>query len=224
MRIRYPIAVFIGATFFLVTLVYACSPRGNGQEKPYVPSPTSTSQPTVSTQEMQLREEAMRRTLKREANWSKLENLEELSLTPLRSETRVWVGFDGAETPCFIVRSEGTQKSATLISAQFIRRDGKVTATPVRTELTAPRSGWSGFETYLKDQGVTNPLKFSLDNVHVVDPDEGSIVIETKSDSAYSMVFFPLGTETEDGKRALQVCKRVEQEFGISMRCSEARS
>ena len=182
------------------------------------------SHPTVASEEMQSRKEAMRRTLKREAKWANLEDLEEHSQTPLHSETRIWVGFDGAETPCFIVRSDATQKSATLISARFVRRDGKVKATPVRTELTAPQSGWSSFETNLKDQGVTNPLKFSLDNLHMVDPDEGSIVIETKSGSAYSMVFFPLGTQTEDGNRAFQICQKVEQEFGISMRCRGRKS
>ncbi|HEY6120155.1 MAG TPA: hypothetical protein VIV66_09365 [Pyrinomonadaceae bacterium] len=224
MRIRYSIAVFIACTFLLVTIIYGCSPRGDGQDKSRAPSPTPTLQPTVSPAEMQLRKDAMRRTLEREAKWSNLESLEELSLKPLRSETRIWVGFDGAETPCFIVSIDGTQKSATLITARFDRRDGKVTVTPNRTELTAPRTGWSNFETYLKVQGITNPLKFSLDNSHIVDPDEGSIVIETKVDSSYSMVFFPLGTDTEDGKRALQICSRVEQEFGISMRCGERRS
>ena len=223
MRICYSIAVSMGCMSLLVTLGYACSPPGNGQEKAYVPSSTPISQPTVSPEEMQLRKDAMRRTLKREAKWSNLEDLEELSLTPLRSETRIWVGFDGAETPCFIVRSDGTQKSATLISPRFVRSDGKVTVTPFRTELTGPQSGWSSFETDLKDQGVTNPLKFSLDNLHMVDPDEGSIVIETKSDSAYSLVFFPLGTQTEDGKRAVQICRKIEQEFGVSMRCGKRK-
>lgn len=221
MRMRHPI-VFIGLLFFLAGVVYACLPRTSKSHR-IVQSPKPTPQGTVSPREMQLRTEATRRALNREAKWSGLGNLEELSLTTLSSETRIWVGFDGAETPCFVVRSDGTRKSAALISARFMR-NGKVTVSPVRTELSGPKSGWISFETYLRDQGVTNPLKFSPDNMHIVDPDEGSIVIETKSDSAYSMVFFPLGTETEDGKRALQICRKVEQEFGISMRCSEGRS
>lgn len=222
-RIRYVIAVFVGVPFLLAGLVYACSPRGNVPQKPNDASPTPTLKAAVSSQEMRLRNAAIRGALKREAKWAKLENLEELSLTPLSSETRIWIGFDGAETPCFVVRSDGTRKSAALISARFMR-NAKVTVSPVRTELSGPKSGWISFETYLRDQGVTNPLKFSPDNIHIVDPDEGSIVIETKSDSAYSMVFFPLGSETEDGKRALQICRKVEQEFGISMRCSDGRS
>lgn len=221
-RIQHQI-VFIGLLFVLAGVVYACLPRTSKSHR-IVLSPTPTPQRTVSPSEMQLRAEATRRALNRDAKWSGLGNLEELSLTPLSSETRIWVGFDGAETPCFVVRSDGTRKSAALISAKFMRTNGKWTVSPVRTELSAPQSGWISFETYLKDQGVTNPLKFSLDDIHLVDPDEGSIVIETKSDSEYSMVFFPLGTETEDGKRALQICRKVEQEFGISMRCSEGRS
>src|SRR5947207_2761194 len=118
----------MGCVSLLVTLGYACSPPGNSQEKAYVPSTIPISKPTVAPEEMQSRKEAMRRTLKGEAKWANLEDLEERSQTPLQSETRIWVGFDGAETPCFILRSDATQKSATYISARFVRSDGKVKA------------------------------------------------------------------------------------------------
>jgi hypothetical protein len=216
-----PVRLLISVgSIFILLFGYRCSSETNVIS----PSPTPTPAATVPPMEMRLREEDMRRDLQDQVTWAKLTDLAQVSLPLGQFEIRIWVGFDGMETPGFVFRSGETGKNAALISARFIRRGGKVTVTPVRTELAAPRSGWSSFEGYLKDQGLTNPLKFSPDNIHIVDPDEGSIVIETKSDSAYSMVFFPLGTETEDGKRALQICRKVEQEFGISMRCSEGRS
>lgn len=91
---------------------------------------------------------------------------------------------------------------------------------PVKKQVPAPQSGWPALDSYLKEHGMTNPLRFSLDNQHVIDPDEGAIVIEVKTGSAYSMVFFPFGTQTGDGKRAFQICRKVEQEFGIRLRCA----
>ena len=58
-----------------------------------------TLQTPVSPQETQLRQDAIRITLKREAKRSKLENLEELSLSLRRSETRIWVGFMAEKRP-----------------------------------------------------------------------------------------------------------------------------
>jgi len=94
------------------------------------------------------------------------------------------------------------QESAEIVSPRFVTRGRSVTVLPFRTKLDAPRSGWATFDGYLREQGVTNPLRFALDNKHVIDPDEGSIVIETKIGPDYSMIFFPLGTESDDGKRS----------------------
>jgi len=166
----------------------------------------------------------MKRVLRTQAEWAKLRDLEELSLAKDQSETRICVGFDGAETPCLVLRSDGVQETAEMVSPRFFSRKDKTTVLPSLTKLNAPKSGWVAFDQYLKEQGITIPLRFVLDDKHIIDPDEGSIVIETKTGPDYGMIFFPLGTETEDGKRALGICRKVEQEFGISMRCGEGRS
>jgi len=185
-------------------------------------NPIETSQ-TISPKEMQLRKEIMLRAIEREAVWSRLTNLKDVALQPEESETRVWVGFALMNTPCFILKDVNGQKSAVFISAKVSRpasaSDRKPRVLPVHTVLSAPSSGWPEFDRYLKEQGVEYPLRFSFDNRHSGDPDEESIVIEMKSGANYSMVFFPLFTETADGKRALEVCRKIEQEFHIKLGC-----
>ena len=210
----------LGLTFCLVGVVYGCSARTSSPTQTAT-SPTPTSAPTVTDSEMLLREETIRRALNRQVQWAKLDRLQERSLGAQESETRIWVGFDGAETPGFIFRTEDASKSAEFISTTFPARGEKVTPLPVRKQLRDPKSGWVNFEEYLKEKGISNPLRFFPDRKHVVDPDEGSIVIETKTASAYSMVFFALGSETEDGKRAFEICRKIEYEFEIKMRCGE---
>lgn len=191
--------------------------KGDISQQPN-PSPSST----ISATELKLREEAMRRTLKSHADWAKLHNLEQLSLGKAQSETRICVGFDGAETPCFLLRSDGTQQTGELISAKFVSRGGNVTVLPIRKKLNAPKSGWAALDQYLREHGLTHPLRFAPDNKHVIDPDEGSIVIEAKTGADYSMISFPLGTETEDGKRALAICRKIETEFSVNIRCGRS--
>ena len=69
------------------------------------------------------------------------------------------------------------------------------------------------------DQGIDSPLKLSLDNEHVVDPDEESIVVEVKSGTLYSMVFFSLSPGNADGRKVVAVCRMVEREFNVIMGC-----
>jgi len=66
-------------------------------------------------------------------------------------------------------------------------------------------------------------MKLSLDDQYLPDPDEEAIAIEVKSPGNYEMVFYTLSTRSEDGHKALQVCRKIEQEFGIMMGCAEVR-
>jgi hypothetical protein len=211
------VLISVGSIFILV-FGYGCSSETN----PIGHSPPPTPTATVSPIEMQLRVEDMRRDLADQHKWARLPNLEEFSLAKGQSETRICVGFDGAETPCFLLRSDGTQQTGELISAKFVRRGGNVTVLPIRKKLNAPKSGWAAFDQYLRGHGLTHPLRFAPDNKHVIDPDEGSIVIEMKTGADYSMISFPLGTETEDGKRALAICRKIETEFSVNIRCGSS--
>lgn len=214
----------VALAFILVSLICACSPRSKTESRANNKSSTSTtmSSQTISASEMQSRQETMLRAIKREAQWSKLTNLSAVLLRPGESELRLWADFV-TSTRCFDLKDKNGKKRAVFISAEITHppsRTGQAPRVlPVHTVLNAPQSGWLEFDRYLKEQGIEYPLRFSLDDKHSSDPDEGSIVIEMKSGANYSMVFFPLFTETADGKRALEVCRKIEQEFHIKLGC-----
>ena len=220
--------ILVATAFFSSALASGCSSRSEEAESRASNNNlvVETSSQTVAVRDMQAKQEAMLRAIKREAIWSKLRNLKEVSLRPGDSETRVWVGFALMNTPCFILKEVNGQKSAVFISAKVSRRessDRKPRVLPVHTVLSAPQSGWLEFDKYLKEQGVEYPLRLSLDDKHTGDPDEETLVIEIKSGSMYSMIFFPVFTETADGKRALEVCRKIEQEFQIKLGCGNGR-
>jgi hypothetical protein len=46
------------------------------------------------------------------------------------------------------------------------------------------------------------------------------VVVEAKTGNYYSMTFFPKNTLSNDGKKVIDVCRRIEEEFNI-LCCSE---
>ena len=137
-------------------------------------------------------------------------------------EVRVLVGFGLAHPRYFILTSRRGTHEASLITAKVvggkavIDKKGRLLST--KMVLSAPSSGWDEFERFLKDQGIESPIKLSLDDVDIPDPDQEIIVVEVKSGSVYSMVFFPSNTESEDGKKAWAVWERIKREFHVRNR------
>ncbi len=66
-------------------------------------------------------------------------------------------------------------------------------------------------------------MKLSFDERYAPDPDEEAMAIEIKSNGKYELVFYTLSTRSEDGHKALEVCRRIEQEFKVKMGCGEPR-
>jgi hypothetical protein len=138
------------------------------------------------------------------------------------TEVRILVGFGLAHPRYFILNSRNGTYEASLITAKVVAGkaviDEKGRLLSTRIPLSAPSSGWDNFEKFLKDQGIESPIKLSLNDRDIPDPDDEIIVIEVKSGSVYSMVFFPSNTESEDGKKAWAVWERIKQEFDVRNR------
>ena len=92
-----------------------------------------------------------------------------------------------------------------------------------KISLESPKSGWNEFAEFIKKQGIDIPMRLSLDDQYMPDPDEESIAIEAKSHGNYGMVFYTLSTKSEDGHKALEVCRRIQQEFGITLGCGKQK-
>ena len=169
---------------------------------------------TPSSNEMkkqQDRSDAMRAALKREGSKLNLEDLAELKFGPDQNEMRVWVGLGVLVPRCFVLKSGNDLRQASYLTIQD---------SAVKTQvLDPPRSGWPTFDQLLRHHKVTLPIELKPDDQHVADPDEEIIAIELKSGEWYDLLYYSLGTESEDGKSVVTLCQAIENEFAIRMGC-----
>ncbi len=203
------------------------NPQPNSARQSASPSSsfeTSVSDDVKRRKALQGQVEAIQRAIKRESLNLKINNLRD-TVSDAETEIRIWVGFGMAYPRCFIMKELSGRREAFYIAPKTIGSKVEVQGEVpmVKRSLDSPKSGWNEFAQFTKKQGVDSPMKLSLDDQHVPDPDEESIAIEVKSHGPYKMVFYALSTKSEDGQKALQVCRKLEQEFGITMGCAEVR-
>lgn len=151
----------------------------------------------------------------------KIPNLKDTTIDA-DTEIRVLVSFGLVRPKGFILKETEGRREAFFVRQKATRRgDGTYEVHATKRALDAPRSGWEEFAAFLKREGFEYPLKFRFDEQHVGDPDEGAIVIETKTHGVYDMMFYGRFTTHEDGQKVLQACRKIEQEFDIVLGCNE---
>jgi hypothetical protein len=197
------------------------NPQSNGATQSA--SPSASIQNDVKVRKaLQAQVEVIQGAIKRESLKLKINNLRD-SVSDAETEIRIWVGFGMLYLRCFMMKELNGRREAFYIAPKTNgdKTEGEVPMT--KLSLGSPKSGWNEFAEFIKKQGVDSPMKLSLDAKYLPDPDEESIAIEAKSHGNYEMVFYTLSTKSEDGQKALQVCRKIEQEFGIKMGCAEVR-
>ena len=197
------------------------NPQSNGATQTGSPS-SSTENDVKRKKILQAQIEAIQDAIKRESLKLKINNLRDAA-SEAKIEIRIWVGFGVLYPRCFIMKELNGRREAFFIAPKRVGRetDGKVKLG--KAVLESPKSGWNEFAEFIKKQEIDSPMKLSFDDQYVPDPDEESIAIEVKSHGNYEMVFYTLSTKSEDGQKALEACRKIEQEFGIRMGCAEVR-
>lgn len=203
----------------------AINPEPNRVKQSAIPSSpveTSASNGVKRGVVLQVQVEAIEGALKRESLKLKIHDLRDAG-SDAETEIRFWVGFGMAYPRCFIMKELKGKREAFYIAPKVIgSKAGARGEVPVaQLALESPKSGWDEFAKFIKEQGIASPMKLSLDYQHVPDPDEESIAIEVQSHRRYQMVFYALSTKNEDGQKALLVCRKIEQEFGITLGCGK---
>ena len=155
--------------------------------------------------------------IKNESQKVRIKNLKDTVRQP-GTEVRIWVGFGLLYPRIFIMTERNGSRQAFHITA---KRNGKSITTP-KILLKSPESGWNEFAEFIKKQGIASALKLSPDKEPEFDPDEEIIAIEVRSHGKYEMVFYESDTKSADGRKAMEVCKKLDQEFGIMMGCPPA--
>ena len=137
---------------------------------------------------MQAQVEAIQGAIKRESLELKINNLKDAA-SNAETEIRIWVGFGMLYPRCFIMKELNGRREAFYIAP---KTNGSKTMTKI--SLESPKSGWNEFAEFIKKQGIDIPMRLSLDDQYMPDPDEESIAIEAKSHGNYGMVFYTLST------------------------------
>jgi hypothetical protein len=97
-------------------------------------------------------------------------------------------------------------------------------AVPERIRLNGPKSGWPEFKDFLKAQGVDSPVRLSQESSdYLRSPDVQVIAIESRLEGNYTLIFFHLDNPSDNAKRALTVCRRIESEFDVHMYCGTSK-
>ncbi len=152
-----------------------------------------------------------------------ISNLREAKLADSETEIRIWKAFGLAYPRCFILNIQKDASNAFILAPKVMKGkaifDRKGEPIYIKTALESPRSGWEEVISYLKEQGIDSSVKLSLDQRYVPEPDAEEIIIEVKTGSQYSMVHYIEFTESKDGKKALNICQRIENEFGKKIGC-----
>jgi hypothetical protein len=188
-------------------------------------SPSSSIENDVKVRKaVQAQVQVIQGAIQRESLKLKINNLRDTA-SEAETEIRIWVGFGMLYPRCFIMKELNGRREAFYIAPKTIggKKDVQGEVPMTKLSLESPKSGWNEFAEFIKKQGVDSPMKLSLDAQYLPDPDEESIAIESKSHGNYEIVFYTLSTKSEDGQKALQVCRKIEQEFGIKMGCAEVR-
>ena len=229
--LRFKLVGLVCVIGLLISFGHQCSPRSSQDEHTashsrtlLEPSPT----PQIYDDAKKMEEDAKNRyesvllLLDRES--------QKLGIPSLRTrkpdsgnEIRVWIGFGLAYPRCFIFERQQERREATFVGPRVTdgraAKDTKGKVLLVKSPVGVPRSGWSEFESFLKQMGIDSPISLAVDKQYVAVPDAETNVIEIRSQNAYSMVFYSLYTKSEDGLKALEVCRKIEEEFGITMGC-----
>lgn len=137
-------------------------------------------------------------------------------------ETRIWHGFGLTLPHCLIIRKTNDQWSATFVAPArngYVQTGPKTKLVIEKRQLTEARSGWNQLEMFLRKSGVDAPIGLRFDEHQIAVPDGQSIIIESKAQSTYSVVGYSEYSESHDGKQAMDVCRRLEQEFYVYLGC-----
>lgn len=232
--LRFKLAGLVCLIGLLISFGYQCSPRSSQDEQAATHSrtrlePSPTPQVYNDTKKMEEdvknRYESVLLLLDRES--------QKLGIPSLRTrkhsgtEIRVWIGFGLAYARGFIFERQQERREATFVGPRVTdgraAKDMQGKVLLFKSPLGVPRSGWSEFESFLKQMEIDSPIGLAVDKEYIAVPDAEKIVIEIKSQNDYSMVFYSLYTKSEDGKKALRLCAKIEEQFGIRMGCSTER-
>lgn len=209
---------------FLVFLSISCglvrTPTSSDTEPPNDQSQVETGR-TMTDNEIDDRKYP---ELNRLAVEYELVPLEEKMIKDRDFEMRLWSSVDLGLDKCIVLaRTDGLWKVSMITP---LLNDGEevldATGKP-KTQihiLADSEPGQERLNAFVEANGLYPPMRFALDppsDIAIID--EGVIAVETKSARKYDVVSYRSFSQTGDGKSIKQVCKQLEEWYGVSIGC-----
>jgi hypothetical protein len=182
------------------------------------------TEPKETPDQFDVPNRSLENALKRERLKLNLENLKESRLSSTEAEFRFCVGFGLLFPRCFIKKTNDGRELAFYVGSRDARVAANIEAVSKviarKFVVGPPKSGWGSFEAALKAHGVSSPLALKSDLEHAGDPDEEMFIVEQKTGEVYSLSYYPLNTQSEDGRKVIALCRVIEEEFGLKLGCT----
>jgi hypothetical protein len=156
------------------------------------------------------------------AKQSGIPNLKDANLSNAQTELRLWRGL-GLITPrCFVLKIDNGNPIASIATAKIVGNKGVYrngNLVYANRPLTVPRSGWPTLLEFLRQNGIDRSINLTLDKHYEPYPDAEALILEMKTGSRHTMVYYIDSTVTADGKKAFAVCENIQNEFDIQLGC-----
>ena len=207
-------------TMTIFALLGSCSFADRQSPEPLAvnsatPAPTDEGLLTMSYEQM----------LPKVAGLSKqasIPNLKDLSLPDAQTEIRLWKAFGLAYPRCLVLKIDNGNPAASFVTPKIVGNKAvfrKRNPVYINVPLNAPHSGWENLLAYLKQNGIDSTIGLVVDKRYLPYPDAEALVLEMKTGSRHTMVYYIDSTVTPNGKKAFAICENLQNEFDIQLAC-----
>jgi hypothetical protein len=159
--------------------------------------------------------------LKKDSKTFGIENLKEKGNSS-DFEIRIWSDQETLLHCLLISNKDGKWKASMLTGDLMLnRRTGYQYLKKTKSlKNLSPKSGWKEVSDVLFSKGVRFPFSYKIDEVNKPPaPDEGLVKLELRSEKQYGLAFYQKFSDSDDAKKAIELCRWLQDEFGTDLGC-----
>ena len=165
--------------------------------------------------------ETIEEILKKDSKTFGIENLKE-KRNSSDFEIRIW-SDEVTFLHCLLVSNRDGKWKASMLTGDMVlnRRTGYLYLKKTKSlKNLSPKSGWKDVSDMFSSKGIRFPFSYKIDDVNEPSgPDEGLVKLELRSERQYGLVFYQKFSDSDDAKKAIELCRWLQDEFSIDLGC-----
>lgn len=213
---------------FLLILIFSfsCTSAVNNQNTtPPIPEDSRVDELKIKwnqmTGDINERIKVMEETLKENSKIFGIENLKQKTNSS-DSEFRIW-SDDEVFLHCLLISKKDEKWKASMLTGEIMvnRRTGNTYLKKTKSLMNlSPKSSWNEISNILFSKGIRFPFLYKIDEVNKPpEPDEGLVILEFNSEKQYGLAFYQKFSDSDDAKKIIELCKRLQDEFNVDLGC-----